>query len=88
MRHVPEHGEYDEAGQETGEEVYRTGENGVPVTVVVELVVTGQCEERTEPRAQREEHLRRCVDPHLKHEQQECIFVTGTAASGNPQSKR
>jgi len=75
VRHVPEHGEYDEAGQETGEEVYRTGENGVPVTVVVELVVTGQREERAEPWAQREKHLRRCVDPHLKHATHTGVFL-------------
>lgn len=37
--HVPEDGEDDEAGQEAGEAVDGTGEDGVAVAVVVELVV-------------------------------------------------
>lgn len=67
VRHIPEHGEYDEAGQEAGEEVYRAGQYGVPVTVVVELVVTGQSEQCAESRAQREKHLRCRIDPHLRN---------------------
>jgi len=63
--HVTEHGEYDKPGKETGEKVYRTGEYGVPITVVVELVIAGQGEESTESRTQREEYLRRRVYPHL-----------------------
>jgi len=65
--HVAEHGEYDKTGEETGEEVYRTGEYRVPITVIIELVVTRQGEQRAEPRAQREEHLRRSVYPHLRY---------------------
>jgi len=65
--HVAEHGEYDETGEETGEEVYRTGEYRVPVTVVIELVVTRQGEQRAESRTQREEHLGRRVYPHLRY---------------------
>lgn len=65
MCHVTEHGEYNEPGQETGEKVYRTGQYGVPITVVVELVVAGQGEKRAESWAQREEDLRRRVYPYL-----------------------
>lgn len=66
VRHVTEHGEYDETGQETGEEVYGTGQYGVPVAVVVELVVAGQRQKGTETRSQREKHLGCRVYPYLR----------------------
>lgn len=67
MRHVTEHGKYDETGKETGQKVYRTGKDGVPVTVVVELVVARQGQKSTEPWAQGEEYLRCRVYPNLNN---------------------
>lgn len=63
--HITEHGEYNKPCKETGEKVYRTGEYGIPITVVVELIVAGQGEESAKSRTQREKDLRRSVYPHL-----------------------
>lgn len=49
MRHISEHGEYDETSKETGEKVYRTSNDGIPVTVIIELVITGQGKKRSKP---------------------------------------
>lgn len=66
MRHVPQHREDDEPGQEAGETVDGAGEHRVPVAVVVELVVAGEGEQGPESRSQWEEDLRGGVDPHLR----------------------
>jgi len=37
-----------------------------PVDVVVVLVVTAECNKRTDTEAVREEDLRHCINPHLR----------------------
>ena len=62
---VPEDGENDEAGEETGETVDHWRHDGVSVAVVVEGVVASQCQQNPESRPQREENLLRRFLPHL-----------------------
>ena len=42
-----------------------------PVDVVVVLVVTAECNKRTDTEAVREEDLRHCINPHLR----EIVFI-------------
>lgn len=68
MCHISEHCEYYKTSEETSKKVYRTSNDGIPIAVIIELVVTGQGKERAEPWTQRKEYLRRRVYPHLKYQ--------------------
>lgn len=65
MCHVAEHREYHKSSQEAGETIDAAGQDSVLVAVVVELVVAGQGQQRSEPRTQREEYLGGCINPNL-----------------------
>lgn len=60
-----EHGEHHQCGQHRREEVDEGDENGVKVTVVVALVVTGEGNDATETQAESKEHLCGSFTPNL-----------------------
>lgn len=65
VRHITQNGKDNETGQETGQAINTARQYRVPVAVVVELVVTGEGQQRAETGTQREEDLRGGVYPHL-----------------------
>lgn len=60
-----QHGEHDQRGQNRREKVDDGDEHGVKVTVVVNLIVTGEGYDSSEAQAQGEEGLGGCLPPHL-----------------------
>ena len=67
VSHEAHDGEDDEAGEDAGGAVGEGDEDGVPVTVVGELVVASQGDQAAEAGAQGVEDLRGRVRPHLGH---------------------
>lgn len=65
MRHEAHDGEDDEDGEDAGGAVGEGDEDGVPVAVVGELVVTGQSDQTTEAGAKRVENLGSSISPDL-----------------------
>lgn len=60
-----QHSKHHQRGQDRREEVDDRDEHGVEVTVVVDLIVTGEGDDSSESQAQGEEHLGGRLPPHL-----------------------
>ncbi len=75
MGHEANDGKDDKASKDGRAAVCQCNQNGVPVTVVVELVVAGQGDEAAEGRSQRVEDLRGCVRPHQDGPQRLPLWV-------------
>lgn len=65
MSHVTKDREYHESSQETGGRVDGGGNQGVTIDIVVELVVTGESKQNTEPWSEGEKDLCGSVNPNL-----------------------
>lgn len=60
-----QHSEHHQCGQNRSEKVDDRDEHSVKVTVVIDLIVTGEGNDSSESQAQGEEHLGGCLPPHL-----------------------
>jgi len=65
MSHIAQNSKDDKTSEEAGGAVHSTGEERVPVDIVVELVITGKGEKNAKARSEREEDLSGGIDPNV-----------------------
>lgn len=64
-KNSPKYGEYDKTGQKAGQTIDAAGKQGIAIAIVVEFIVTGQCQQCPESGSERKEYLRCGIDPNL-----------------------